>query len=263
QYGFLQDLVKKVAYDTLSKKDRKAKHLAAAAFIQEAWTGEEDEIVEVVASHFLEAYRAAPEAADASEIKGRSADMLARAGERAASLAASGEAQRYFEQAGELTDDPLVRAGLLERAGQMAWAAGRPEAATGMFEKAIALYEGNDQGHAAARVSARLGEVTWTEGHIEHAVRRMEESFDVLSTHSPDGDLAWLAAQLGRFQYFSGDIDSATARIEQALDMAESLWLPEILSQALNTKGIILATTKGRPEEGLALLRLALQVALD
>jgi predicted ATPase/class 3 adenylate cyclase len=263
QYGFLQDLVKKVAYDTLSKKDRKAKHLAAAAFIQEAWTGEEDEIVEVVASHFLEAYRAAPEAGDANEIKGRSAEMLARAGERAASLAASGEAQRYFEQAGELTEDPTVRAGLLERAGQMAWAAARPRAATDLFEKAIALYEGNDQGHAAARVSARLGEVTWTEGHIDHAVRRMEESFAVLSTDSPDEDLAWLAAQLGRFQYFSGDVDSAVAQIEQALDMAESLWLPEVLSQALNTKGIILATTKGRPEEGLALLRHALQVALD
>jgi predicted ATPase len=48
QYGFLQDLVRKVAYDTLSKKDRKAKHLAAAAFIEESWSGEEEEVVEVL-----------------------------------------------------------------------------------------------------------------------------------------------------------------------------------------------------------------------
>ena len=33
QYGFLQDLVKKVAYDTLSRKERKTLHLAAAAHL--------------------------------------------------------------------------------------------------------------------------------------------------------------------------------------------------------------------------------------
>jgi len=57
QYGFLQDLVRKVAYDTLSKKERKTKQLAAANFIEESWSGDEDEIVEVVAAHYLDAYR--------------------------------------------------------------------------------------------------------------------------------------------------------------------------------------------------------------
>src|SRR5439155_7825666 len=37
QYGFLQDLVRRVAYDTLSKKERKSRHLGAAAFLQESW----------------------------------------------------------------------------------------------------------------------------------------------------------------------------------------------------------------------------------
>ncbi len=30
QYGFLQDLIRQVAYDTLAKRDRREKHLAAA-----------------------------------------------------------------------------------------------------------------------------------------------------------------------------------------------------------------------------------------
>ena len=46
--------------------------------------------------------------------------MLARAGERAASLAAAAEARRYFEQAAELTADPSLRAELLGSAGEMA-----------------------------------------------------------------------------------------------------------------------------------------------
>ena len=53
QYGFLQDLVKKIAYDTISKKERKAKHLAAAAFIERTWAADEDELVEVLAAHYL------------------------------------------------------------------------------------------------------------------------------------------------------------------------------------------------------------------
>ncbi len=54
QYGFLQDLVKKVAYDTMSRRERKAGHLAAAAYLLGAV--DEDEIVEVVAAHYLDAY---------------------------------------------------------------------------------------------------------------------------------------------------------------------------------------------------------------
>ena len=56
-------------------------------------------MVEVVASHYVNAYEALPDADDAAEIKGRAVGMLAQAGERAASLAAAAEARRYFEQA--------------------------------------------------------------------------------------------------------------------------------------------------------------------
>ena len=94
QYSFLQDIVKHVAYETISKKERKAKHLAAARFLSSVSSAEEDEIVEVVASHYLDAYAAAPEDADAEEIRSKAREMLVRAGERASSLAANLEAQK-------------------------------------------------------------------------------------------------------------------------------------------------------------------------
>jgi tetratricopeptide (TPR) repeat protein len=47
-----------------------------------------------------------------------------------------------------------------------------------------------------------------------------------------------------------------------ALTIAESLWLPEVLSQALNTKGVV-AQFQGRFEEALALLTHALELALE
>src|SRR5436190_6852402 len=83
QYGFLQDLVKKVAYDTLSKRERKAKHLAVASYLENASGYEEEEIVEVVASHYVQAYEAAPDAEDAPEIKAKAREKLVAAGEHA------------------------------------------------------------------------------------------------------------------------------------------------------------------------------------
>ena len=264
QYGFVQDLVKRVAYETLPRRERKSRHLAVAAYLERERGAEEEEIVEVVAAHYVDAYRLAPEAPDAEEIKEKAKQMLSRAGQRAASLAASEEAERYFEQAAELAGEPVERGELLERAGQMAWRAGKGESATAHFEAAMALFESEDQPHLAARVSARLGEVDWWSGRLEGAVERMEAAFEVLRNDEPDEDLAMLAAQLGRFQCFMGDPQTGAERIEQALDMAESLWLPEVLSQALNTKGgLILESYKGRPEEGVVLMKHALQVALD
>ena len=117
QYGFLQDLVRHVAYETLSKRERQARHLAAASHL-EASFADEEEIVEVLASHYLDAYREVPGRGGRRRDQGEGArDAQRGPGERAASLAAAREAQRYFQQAAELTDEPLVRAELDEKAG--------------------------------------------------------------------------------------------------------------------------------------------------
>ena len=119
QYAFLQDLVRTVAYET-PRKDRKAMHLSVAGFLQQAWGADEAEVVEVVASHYLEALPLAPDAEDAPRIRDLACGMLIRAGKRAASLAAPEEARAYFERAAELSHDADRTCGLLERAGRMA-----------------------------------------------------------------------------------------------------------------------------------------------
>jgi tetratricopeptide (TPR) repeat protein len=262
QYGFVQELVRTVAYATLARKDRAARHLAVAAWLETSWGAKPEEIVEVVAAHYLKAWHATPDAANADELKAKARELLAQAGERAAALAASEEAQRYFEQAAELADQPPGRAELLEQAGEMAWTGGRGEAAAAHFGQAITLFELQGQTHPAARVSARLAEVDWVAGHLERALGRMEAAFQILAAEEPDEDLATLAAQLSRMLVLKGEFDLAAERIEVALDIAESLWLPEVLSQALNTKGII-AQFRAHHEEALALLSHALKVALE
>jgi class 3 adenylate cyclase/tetratricopeptide (TPR) repeat protein len=260
QYAFLQDIVKQVAYETISKRDRKAKHLAAARFLSPLSGAEDDELAEVVAAHYLDAFEAAPDAPDAEELEATAREMLVRAGERAASLGANAEAQRAFERAVDLTDDLLPRADLHERAGTMAWIGARAEDALAHYERAIELFEAADASHPAARVSARLAEIAWERGRLEQGLERMDDAFAVLSQEEPDADLAALAAQIGRFMFFAGQSDLALRRVDTALDLSEALFLPEVLSQALNTKAILLFA-RGRKTEAQALLRSAVDVA--
>jgi class 3 adenylate cyclase/tetratricopeptide (TPR) repeat protein len=261
QYSFLQDLVRQIAYNTIAKKERKAKHLAAAGYLLESWVGDADEIVEVVAAHYLQAFDLDPDASDAPIIKARALEMLKRAGERAASLGANYEAQHYYERAAEMVDDTLARATLVERAGEMALSGDRLEDAELLLTGALASFEDASRTHDAARVSARLAEVDWAEGRLDVAIDRMDRAFKVLSDE-PDEGLAMLAAQLGRLLYFRGQYDLCEDRLDTALRIAETIVDPEVISHALTTKGAV-AMNRTRPQEGEALTRHALKVALD
>src|SRR3989442_14107205 len=114
------------------------------------------------------------------------------------------------------------------------------DAAAAHFERSMDLFEARGATHEAERVSARLAEIMWDRGRLEEGLESMDRALGALSLDKPAEDLAALAAQVGRFMYFAGQTDLALQRIETALDIAEGLALPEVLSQALNTKGIIM-----------------------
>jgi class 3 adenylate cyclase/tetratricopeptide (TPR) repeat protein len=261
QFGFLQDLLKRVAYEMLSKKERKARHLAAAAYLTTAWA-DEQEIVEVVASHYLDAYRLLPEAEDAPAIKRQAREALTRAGERAASLAATVEAARVFSAAAELADEPLDQAALYARAGRAAYSGGAFLDARRDLERSHELYEQEGAGRDAALTLALLGNTDWQLHDSDRAVERLERAFSVLAAGEQDEGLAAVAAELARVNFFRGELEAAEKRVTLAVDVAERLWLPEWLSQALNTAGLI-AIELGRWEYGYALTERALRLALD
>jgi class 3 adenylate cyclase/tetratricopeptide (TPR) repeat protein len=259
QYGFLQDLLRRVSYETLAKADRKAKHLAAAAFLEQGWG--EHEVVEVVASHYLDAYNTAPDAPDGDEIRAKAGELLARAGERAASLGASGEGERYFAQAAELAGDRIRRAELEEQAGRMAWLGAHAGRARAFLDEAHTVFEGDGRTKQAARVSAVLAEIDFREGHPPRAVERLEAALAELEGEDPDEDVATVAAQLGRFLVLNAQHELAAPHLERALELAEALDLPEVFCQALTSKSVLF-TARNRLQEAKILLGGALDRAL-
>jgi predicted ATPase/class 3 adenylate cyclase len=258
QFTFLQDLLRHVAYETLPKKERREKHLAAAEHL--AASLGEDEVAEVIASHLLDAYRIDPDAADADSLRRRAYQALLRAGERAASLAAAAEGRRYFEQAAELAVEPIEEAAALSRAGEMATAAAEYPQARTLLERAIELYEAARDTHAAARASGLLSFAEQAEGQMESAIARMEQAYAVIGEDEPDADVALLLLRLGRAHFLAGNPDQAAEWTDRGLDIAEALELPEQLALGWDTKALLVSHR--HPAEARGLLQLALDTAL-
>jgi predicted ATPase len=82
-YQFAQQMLRQVAYDTLSRRDRKARHLAVAMHLRQAFPGDGEEVTDVIARHYLDALNALPDDPDAAEIRGQAVSVMTRAAERA------------------------------------------------------------------------------------------------------------------------------------------------------------------------------------
>jgi class 3 adenylate cyclase/tetratricopeptide (TPR) repeat protein len=257
QLAFLQDILRRVAYETLSVRDRKQRHLAAAAHLTHDG---DDEIAAVLAAHYLDAHRLGPNDPDAGELRERARLALVRAGERASSLASAAEAARYLGRAAELTDAPLERAELLERAGREAGKDGAFDEAHRFLEEAIRLLDERGERAAAARVAARRAEILRSADRVGEALELMRSAYDELIGGERNADVALVAAQLARIAYFVGERELALDAVEVALEMGEELRLPEVLAEALTTKGTLLFR---RPHESGALLQEAIRIARE
>jgi tetratricopeptide (TPR) repeat protein len=257
QYEFVQALVRTIAYETIGRRERKRRHKAAAEYL-ESLGGEE--LSEVIAAHYVDAYRLAPEDADAEQLRDYAKRGLLRAVERARSLAATGEAERLLRAAIDLTEDPAERAQLLEEAGQLTIADGRPGDAIGQFAEADELLRELGELHGAARLRARQAEALFLEGRTDESVALMEPAYSVLRDQEQDADLAALASQYARMLGFVDRLDESIEPLERAIEIAEQLRAWATLSHSLNTKGLV-SLSKGRPQEGRTLLLGALRVA--
>ena len=83
QYAFVQALIREVAYNALAKRDRKARHLAAARFFESLGT---DELAGGLAGHYLSAFRNSAEGPEADAVGAQARIALTAAAQRAIDL---------------------------------------------------------------------------------------------------------------------------------------------------------------------------------
>jgi class 3 adenylate cyclase/predicted ATPase len=232
-YQFAQDMLRQVAYDTLSRRDRKTRHLAVAAHLRQAFPGDGEEVTDVIARHYLDALHAVPDDPDIAEIRGQAIATLIRAAERAARAGAPARAATSYATAAELSisgtangPDPAAQldAGAL-------WVSAA-DAATAATDYAVAVqhagrareyFQQRGQHRAAARAQAAAGQALHESGRYAEAREQFTAAAEVLRT-DPDTDTVRALQGLATVEAFAGSPDAGRITTEalylgQALDV--------------------------------------------
>ncbi len=258
RYAFVQGVVRRVALDRISRRERRRLHLAAVDHLSQESASAPD-LAAVLAAHLLAAADADPKAGDIETIKERARMMLRAAAERSAAVGAVTEALSMFDKAVELEVDERAQATLLERAATVAYRSGSSDAAA-------ERYRGAEEIHAAA-------------GRTRERLRVRAQHLRALSLFRPPADLLpalrELDAELGDHQdsvkalaggvlafalYQCGEGAEALAVASRALETAETCGDQAEVVHALGAQGSALAQLE-RPHEAIAVYTRALALA--
>ncbi len=251
QYAFVQSLIREVAYNTLARRDRKVRHLAAARFFESLGT---DELAGALAGHYLSAHQNATEGPEAEALAGQARIALRAAAERASSLGAYDQAFGFLRQALGVTSDPAEEAALAEAAGEAAAAAGRHDVAIEQLEHARKLRAQAGDRRAVARVTAMLGQTMLDAYRAEPALEILGSAAHDLSDLNGEPEFVRLEAQLARAHFFAEQMPQSIEVADRVLESAERQNLVEIIADVMITKGSALGSI-GRTREGLVLVK--------
>ena len=257
QHGFTQALLREVAYGTLAKRDRRAKHLAAARYYEALG---DEAVAGMLATHYVDAYLSAPDGAEGAAIAGQARIALRAAADRASALGSHDQAIAFLERARSVTPDPGEEAELIERIAIAADAIGRATEALAAFTDAIARHRARGDRVATARATAGLGEALLNSYESARALEMLLPAEAEFSDLAPDRSLLAIRAQISRAHMLRGEWQEAVRWADLALADAERGDALDLVTHTLITKGAALASA-GRWREGTGLMDVGRRLA--
>jgi class 3 adenylate cyclase/tetratricopeptide (TPR) repeat protein len=269
-YGFIQNMLRQVAYDTLSRRDRKARHLTVAAHLRTAFPGDGEEVAEVIARHYLDALDAVPDDPDAGQVRHQAIGALIRAAERAVRTGAPVLAATSYATAAELSQASAVGGGesvdgppnageLWEHAARAAVTDADWSAAIRHAGRAREYHLERGEERAAARAQATAGQALRLWGHHREAREQLTAAVEVLRPE-PDADTVRALAELGTVEVVAGSPDADRLTLE-VLALGQALGVDTgQLVDLFTARGMYLAEAGRRPE-AVAYLREAARLA--
>jgi class 3 adenylate cyclase/tetratricopeptide (TPR) repeat protein len=258
-YHFSQEMLRQVAYETLSKRDRKVRHLAVARHLRGAFANDGEEIADAIARHYLDALAAEPEDPDAPAIRADALDFLVRAAERAQQSGALGRAAEGYAAAAAIAPDARA-AGLFERASKASSDHGDALRAIAHADAASQHHLGLGDLRGAAR-SRTLKSVALSEsGRFDASLEEVTAALAVLRD-SPDEDTVKALRALSRNLTFTGNLDEGMRVITEALALGQAADVgPGELAPLFIGKGVS-SSVGNRSAEAVAYFEMAARLA--
>ncbi|MEP6680599.1 MAG: adenylate/guanylate cyclase domain-containing protein [Chloroflexota bacterium] len=255
-FRFMQGLMREVAYGTLSRDDRRTRHLAAARYYEALG---DDELAGVLAQHYVDAYQAHPDGPEGAAVAAQARVALRAAAQRAAGLGSFRHAHGYLESAILVTSDAADELELQMAAATAAIDGGLSDRAVAHGERTIAL--ATELGDAAARrrSAAQLGHVL-SEGHHDRARQVLTDAFNEPGLAPQDPGYVEIAESLAKLEMRSSNEARAIEIANLALPSAEAAGLERLTVDLLITRGTSLGNL-GRQTEAVVELTGALAFA--
>ena len=190
--------------------------------------------------------------------------LACRAASQAAELGAHREAAAQFRRAlavaasagagaakvGELYDGLAAETSLLDQWDEAAEAS----------ERALALWRAAGDPLREGAALSRMSSVLWRLCRGADSVTTAEAAVKLLSPLGLSAELAWACARLASSRMLNNRNDEALSLARQARQAGESLELPDVVSDALNTEGVARSALGA---DGSAQLREALRIAVS
>jgi class 3 adenylate cyclase len=255
QHRFIQGVVREVAYQSLAKRDRRARHLAAARYFESLG---EAELAGVLANHYLAAYRATPPGPEADALAAQARIALRAAAERATALHAPVGALGYLEQALEVTADPMEQAALHERAAAAATSSARTRGAEAHARKAEEIYAGLGDRLGVLRSRTRMAGVSLAQHGDRAAIAILQQALADVEDLPASPEIVAAQSELARTLMVAGSPE-ALAWCDRVLASAQLVGQTVVL-QTLITKGAALIGMR-RETEAEVVLRGAIVIA--
>lgn len=236
-YRFSQEMLRQVAYETLSKKDRKGRHLAVAAQLRQSFANDGEEIADAIARHYLDAAAAGPTDADVADITAEAARFLVRAAERAGRSGAPARAAQLYGDAARIAPSKEAP-GLFEKAARASTDAGDFAAFLVHAQAARAGHLGQGAPRGAARAQSMEGRALQLLGRHGAARSALGEALEVLRD-PPDADTVIALRNLATLEVFSGNAAEGHRLVTEALHLAQALGVStELLGGLFLIRGI-------------------------
>jgi class 3 adenylate cyclase/tetratricopeptide (TPR) repeat protein len=274
EFGFRHVLIRDVAYDSLPKRDRAAKHLDVARWAEETLADRQEEMVELLAAHYLAALRyeeefAGPDPERLRELRRKTYTYARRAGARADDVYNKEQAARWFrvavEQARVLDLPARERAVLAVEYDRAAGGYEAHEAMRATLEDALALMVAlpdrtadDEQGVATLRI--HLAVYLYVADELDAARAVVQTGIEALEPGPPTPGRAGLRARLGWTYWRAGPLAEAPPILRQAIEEARACGAQDVERMALHDLGVATGML-GDARESLALVEQSMELA--
>ncbi|MBA2633399.1 MAG: AAA family ATPase [Chloroflexi bacterium] len=256
QYRFVQGLLREVAYGTLSRDDRRARHLAAARYYEALG---DEELSGVLAQHYVDAYQAHPDGPEGSAVAAQARVALRGAAQRAADLGSHRLAHSYLESALLVLNDPTEELEIRRVAMTAAANTGMLEKAVGHGRRTIELARQLGMDRERRTATAATAEIL-LEGQQQQALQLLNEAIAEPGLTPGDPGYIEVATVLAKAEMRVPNDPRAVELADLALPEAQRSGDDRLILDLLITRAVS-HSNLGRSTEAVAVLTGALEVA--